>query len=188
MEVVPTFMVARRALRIASLGGRLGAPNVSWKRAGIWNALILLGALSLAPVDGSRAQSVRPDSAGSAPITRTGSWSAATASGLTLMGTWTATLDPAGTVTGTWELFDAQGNTRAEGGWSAAKSPDRWTGAWRAVVSGRTGEYSGTWTGVMDGKPDARLADLFAKALQSVVNGNWRVGAQSGAWAIRTFN
>jgi len=147
----------------------------------------LFGGLFLAAVDASRAQAVRPDTAGNAPSKREGSWSAATRNGLTLMGTWTATLDPTGTVTGTWALVDAQGNTRADGGWSAAKSPDGWSGGWRAVVSGRQGEYSGTWTAAVDGKPDTRLAVLFEKAMQAVVSGTWRVGGQSGAWSIRTF-
>jgi hypothetical protein len=150
--------------------------------------LFLLGALFLAAVDASRAQGqVRADTAGNAPSKRAGSWSAATSNGLTLIGTWTAILDPTGTVTGTWALVDAQGNTRADGGWSAAKSPNGWTGAWRAVISGREGEYSGTWTAAIDGKPDTRLADLFEKAIQTVVSGNWRGAGRSGAWSIRTF-
>ena len=150
--------------------------------------LFFLGGLVLAAVDVSLAQAVvRPDTAAQAPSRREGSWSAATSTGLTLMGTWTAILDPAGTVTGTWALMDAQGNTRVEGGWSAAKSTDGWTGAWRAVISGREGEYSGSWTAAVDGKANTRLADLFEKAVQDVVRGNWRVGGRSGAWAIRTF-
>ena len=149
--------------------------------------LFLVGGLLLAAVDASRAQAVRRDTAANATSKREGSWSAASSTGLTLMGTWTAILDPTGTVTGGWALVDAQGNTRADGAWSAAKAPDGWTGAWRAVVSGRSGEYSGTWTAVVDGKPDARLADLFEKALQAIVSGNWRVGGRSGAWSIRTF-
>ena len=150
--------------------------------------LFLVGGLLLAAVDAPHAQAVpRPDTAGKTPIQREGSWSAATGTGLTLMGTWTASLDPSGTVTGTWALADAQGTTRAEGGWSAAKSPDGWTGAWRAMVSGREGEYLGTWTAALDGKPDARLGDLFENAVQAIVSGNWRVGGRSGAWSIRTF-
>lgn len=150
--------------------------------------LFLVGGLLLAAVDASGAQAVvRPDTAGHALTKRDGSWSAATNTGLTLMGTWTAILDSTGTVTGMWTLVDAQGNTRAEGGWSAAKSPDGWTGAWRAVVYDRAGEYSGTWTAAVDGKSDARLAVLFEKALQTIVSGNWRVGERSGAWSIRTF-
>ena len=150
--------------------------------------LLLLTGLFLTVVDASRAQVVaRPDTTGNAPSNRTGSWSAVTSNGLTLMGTWTAILDPTGTVTGTWALVDAQGNARADGAWSAAKSAQGWTGAWRAVVSGREGEYSGTWTAAVDGKSDARLADLFEKALQTIVSGNWRVAGRSGAWSIRTF-
>jgi hypothetical protein len=150
--------------------------------------LFVLGGMFLAAVDAPRAQAVaRPDSAGNTAIKRDGSWSAATSNGLTLMGTWTAVLDPSGTVTGSWALVDAQGNTRADGGWSAAKSPDGWTGAWRAIVSGREGEHAGTWTAALDAKPEARLGILFEKALQTIVSGNGGGGGRSGAWSIRTF-
>jgi hypothetical protein len=149
--------------------------------------LLLVGGLFLAAADVSRAQAVPPDTASHAPSTREGSWSAATGSGLTLLGTWTAILDPTGTVTGMWTLVDAQGNARADGAWSAAKSPQGWTGAWRSVMSGREGEYSGTWTAAVEGKPDARLADLFEKAMQNVISGTWGVNGRSGGWSIRTF-
>ena len=150
--------------------------------------LFLLGGLFLTAVDASHAQATgRPDTAGQASSKREGSWSAATSNGLTLIGRWTAILDTTGTVTGTWALVDAQGNTRADGAWSAAKSPRGWTGAWRALMSGRAGEYSGTWTAAVEGKPDAPLADLFEKAIQAIVSGTWRVGGLSGAWSIRTF-
>jgi hypothetical protein len=147
----------------------------------------LLCLLFLAAIDLSGAQAVaRQGASGNAPSNSSGTWSARSRSGLTLGGTWTAVSDSAtGTVTGTWTLVDAQGKTLADGGWSAAKSPDRWTGAWRAVVSGREGEYSGTWTASVDLKADARLADLFEKAVQTVVSGTWRAGSQSGAWSIR---
>ena len=149
---------------------------------------LFLGGLLLATIDAPSAQAqARSDTAGVASTKRTGSWSAATSTGLTLMGTWTAVLDSAGTVTGTWALADPQGNTRADGAWSAAKAPDSWNGAWRAVITGRQGEFSGTWTAVVDGKPDARLADLFEKAVQGVVSGQWRQAGRSGAWSIRTF-
>ena len=148
----------------------------------------LLGGLLSPGVDSSRAQAVgRLDTTAQAPTRREGSWSAATRDGITLMGMWTATLDPDGTVTGTWEIIDAQGNTRADGAWSAAKTPTGWSGAWRSVMTGREGEYSGSWTAVVDGKPDARLADLFEKAIQGIVSGTWRGAARSGAWSIRTF-
>jgi hypothetical protein len=81
--------------------------------------------------------------------------------------------------------MDASGKTLAGGGWSAAKSPTQWYGAWRALVTGRDGEYSGTWTSSVDLKGDAQLVDLVEKAAEAVVSGNWRYGANSGAWAIR---
>ena len=149
--------------------------------------LLLVGGLFLAAADVSRAQAVPPDTASHAPSKREGSWSAATSTGLTFLGTWTAILDSTGTVTGTWTLVDARGNARADGAWSAAKSPQGWTGAWRSVMSGRPGEYSGTWTAAVEGKPDAPLADLFEKAMQAVMSGTWRVGGLSGGWSIRTF-
>jgi hypothetical protein len=149
----------------------------------------ILCLLSLAAIDASGAQAVaRQDSAANAQSNRYGSWSAKSTSGLTLMGTWTAVLDPSGTVTGGWTLVDAQGKTIAGGAWSAAKSPTQWNGAWRAVISGKDGEYSGTWTAAVDStglKGDARFADLFEKAVHAIVRGNWRYGSQSGAWAIR---
>jgi len=143
--------------------------------------------LFLAMTDVSRAQVAGADTVKRVPVNRNGSWSAATASGQTLMGTWTAVLDTAGTVIGTWRLTDAQDRTVAEGAWSAAKSPAGWTGGWRAVISGRDGEYGGTWTAALGGKPDAPLADLFRNALTAIVSGTWRLGQRSGAWSIRTF-
>jgi hypothetical protein len=102
------------------------------------------------------------------------------------MGTWTAVADTThGTVTGTWTLADAQAKTVAFGGWSAVKSSDRWTGAWRANVTGRAGEYSGTWTSSVDLKANARFVDVFEKAAQAVVSGAWTTGGQSGGWSIR---
>ena len=150
------------------------------------NRCYLIAALLLSVSEATRAQAVRADTAVASP-NRNCSWSAATRSGQLLMGTWTAVLDTSGTVTGTWALVDARGATVAEGAWSAAKSPDRWTGAWRAVVSGRAGEYSGTWTANIDDKSRTRLADLVDRALQAVVSGTWRVNQRSGGWSIRTF-
>jgi hypothetical protein len=145
--------------------------------------------LFLAAVDVSGAQAAaRRDSAGDPRSNRSGTWSATSNGGLTLTGSWTAVPDPTtGTVTGTWTLVDAQGRAVAGGGWSAAKSPTRWTGAWRAVISGRDGEYSGTWTAGVDLKADARLVDLFEKAVQAAAGGNWRAGSHAGAWSIRSL-
>jgi hypothetical protein len=152
-------------------------------------ATFLLCLLFLVAVDVSGAQTAgRQDAAGNAQSNRSGTWSATTGSGLPLTGTWTAVPDPtSGSVTGTWTLVNAQGGVVADGAWSAAKSPTRWTGAWRAVISGKDGEYSGTWTGRVDLKGDARLVDLFEKAVQTAVHGNWRAGTQSGAWSIRAL-
>ena len=150
-------------------------------------ATFLLCLLFLTAIHVSGAQAAgRQDTIRNAQSNRSGTWSATSSSGLTLTGTWTAVPDPtSGAVIGTWTLVNAQGTTVAGGGWSAAKSPTRWTGAWRAVISGRDGEYSGTWTGDVDLKANARLVDLFEKAIQTAVHGNWRAGTQSGAWSIR---
>lgn len=119
---------------------------------------------------------------------RPNTWGARSSNGLTLMGTWTAIPDTAsGTVTGTWTLLDTEGRTVTAGGWSASKSPDGWTGNWRAVIDGTESKYSGAWTATVELEAGARLPDLFEKAMQSVVSGKWRAGRQSGAWAIQGF-
>jgi hypothetical protein len=137
--------------------------------------------------DVSRAQSgARQDSTAKTQNNRYGTWSALTASGIPISGGWTAVLDSIGfTVTGTWTLIDEKGKTVAGGGWSAAKSPTTWTGAWRAVMTGRDGEYSGTWSTNVDLKGNARFEDLFDKAVQSIVSGMWKAGSNSGPWSIR---
>ena len=71
------------------------------------------------------------------------------------------------------------------GGWSAVKSAREWTGSWRANVVGSAGEFSGTWRATVDLNLNAPLADLFTLAVQKVVSGAWRVGANSGSWSIR---
>jgi hypothetical protein len=116
----------------------------------------------------------------------TGTWSARASSGLTLMGGWTATPDTSGAVLGTWTLFDAQRNTVASGGWSAAKMSGQWNGAWRAIMTGRPGEYAGTWTAAIETDAQSSFVTLFEKAMELVINGTWRTGGYSGAWAIRT--
>ena len=136
-------------------------------------------------VDRSGAQAVVfQDSTGN----RLNTWSARSSTGVALMGTWTAVPDPtSGAVNGTWTLVDAQGRTLGAGLWSAAKSPEGWTGAWRAAVDGHEGDYGGTWSAGVNLKANARFADLFEKAVQSVVGGKWRYGGYSGAWSIRAF-
>lgn len=172
----------RAGLHLGRSASRLKHARAAWK------PFCLLGLLFLAAIDVSGAQaSVRQDSAGNVRRNWSGTWSANSNGGLALTGTWTAVPDSTtGTVTGTWTLVDAQGRVVAAGGWSAAKSATRWTGAWRAVISGRTGEYSGTWRAGVDLKANARIVDLFEKAVQAAVGGTWRAAGRSGAWSIRS--
>lgn len=114
-----------------------------------------------------------------------GTWSATAQSG-NLAGSWTAQTDPSGGVTGAWMLQDATGTILLQGGWSANKSAQSWTGAWRATVTGRAGEYAGTWTSASSLPPQARLAEMLESALRAVVTGTWKAGPRSGAWSIRT--
>lgn len=140
--------------------------------------------LLLAAVDAAGAQAaVRRDSSGIAHGTWSASWTATNGS---FMGTWTAVPDTTrGTVSGSWTLVDAQGAMLAFGGWAAAKSAAKWTGTWRANVTGRGQEYSGTWSSSIDLKSGARLIDLFEHAAQTIVRGTWNSGGRSGAWSIR---
>jgi hypothetical protein len=152
------------------------------------NLVFLVCLLFLGGVDVSGAQATaRVDSVDAIREKRWGTWSAATSTGRTAMGTWTGTPDSTGrAVTGTWTLNDTQGRVVMSGGWSAAKAATQWNGAWRAKAVDRAEEYSGTWTSTVELKGDATFADLFEKAVQSVVSGSWRAGTQSGAWSIRT--
>lgn len=148
---------------------------------------VLACLLFLPAIDVSGAQAVaRPDTADLARSKRWGTWSAANTSGRTLTGTWTAVPDSSGAVIGTWTVVDPQGRTSLNGGWSAAKAPAQWTGAWRARVAGRSDEYSGTWTASTDLKGETRISDLFEKAVLDALGGTWRGGSASGAWSIRT--
>lgn len=140
-------------------------------------AFFLLCLLLLTAIDGSSAQSPQPNT-----------WSARSSTGVMLGGTWTAVPDTKnGTVTGTWTLVDAEGRTVTSGGWSASKSSSGWTGAWRAVIWDSKPEYLGTWSSSVELKKRAGFADLFEKAVQSVVSGRWRYGGYSGSWSIRAF-
>lgn len=114
-----------------------------------------------------------------------GTWSANTQSG-NLAGSWTAQADQSGGVEGVWTLQDATGNVLMQGGWSANKSVQAWSGAWRATVAGRSGEYSGTWTSTISLSSPAHLAEMLEAALRAVVSGTWKAGPRSGSWSIRT--
>jgi hypothetical protein len=161
-------------------------PGVTVLRNVLFVSILLLAEV----VDGTVAgPTVLPRTAAEGQLGRANTWSASSSKGQTLMGTWTAAPDPvSGSVTGTWTLVDAKGKTLARGGWSAVKVPAGRNGTWRAIVSGRTVEYAGTWTTDVDLGAGARLSDLLEQAVDSVVSGRWRAGGQSGAWSIRAFN
>jgi len=123
---------------------------------------------------------------GGRQLGRLNTWSARSSTGRVLGGSWTGSVDPkTGAASGSWTLFDANGQPAMRGGWSAAKSAREWTGSWRANVVGSAGEFSGTWRATVDLNPNAPLADLFTLAVQKMVSGAWRVGANSGSWSIR---
>jgi hypothetical protein len=182
-------MGSRVALPVILVHGVPDTDNV-WHRLMPRKPFLVLCLLFLVAVEGSGAQAgALQGTAGDGPRARPNTWSARSSKGLTLSGTWTAVADPTtGTVTGTWTRVDGKGRTVRRGGWSAAKSPAGWTGAWRAAASGSKAEYSGTWSAGVELKADARFADLFEMAVQTVVSGNWRAGRQSGTWSIRAFD
>lgn len=148
--------------------------------------LSIFSFLAIAAVASAGAQTTaRPDTLVLGRGTLSGTWSA-TDGNARLVGTWTAVPDTTHvTVIGTWTLVNAQGTAIAYGGWSAAKSPSRWTGGWRANISGQPGDYSGTWTSTVALKPNARFVELFEAAAQAVIRGTWTSGGRSGAWSIR---
>lgn len=118
------------------------------------------------------------------PVVNT--WSARSAGGMLLVGTFTVVPDEAtGTVTGTWTLNGAQGQVLASGGWSAAKMPGEWSGAWRSIVAGSNREYAGTWTAALGQKDGTKLPQMFLRSLHEIVTGGWRSGGNGGAWSIR---
>jgi len=113
-----------------------------------------------------------------------GTWSAATQSGY-LGGSWTAEANQSGAVSGTWMLQEPSGKILMQGGWSASKSAQSWNGAWRAAVSGRTGEYSGTWASTVSLPAQSRMSEMLESALRAVVSGTWKSGSSAGSWSIR---
>lgn len=148
----------------------------------------LLYLLCLVAIDRAGAQAaVLQGPAGAAQGSKPNVWRATSTRGLTLIGTWTAV--PANqTVIGTWTLVDAEGTILSGGGWSASKAPTRWSGLWRANISGSEAEYSGSWGAPDVGlRPGAAFKQLFAEAVRAAVEGVWRGGGHSGAWTIWAF-
>jgi hypothetical protein len=164
--------------RAGGRGSFLTRPDL---RGGIVRTIAIITCLIIGANLGAQNDSTRVP-----PNTQTGAWSA-TSGTMALMGSWTAVPDAAhGTVTGTWTLNDNQGKTVMSGLWSASKANDRWYGNWRANVEGQSGEYTGSWDSSVEHKAGNQFTDLFEKAVFAVVNGTWRSGGKSGAWAIRT--
>jgi len=147
--------------------------------------------LAAALIGGAAVTLVRAEpsqTSGDRQLGRQNSWSARSSTGRVLGGSWTGSVDAkTGAASGSWTLSDASGRPAMRGGWSAIKSAKEWSGAWRANVTGSPGEFSGTWRATVDQMPDSSLADMFALAVQKVVSGSWRVGANSGSWSIRVF-
>ncbi|MDP9176512.1 MAG: hypothetical protein M3O61_02425 [Gemmatimonadota bacterium] len=152
--------------------------------------LFLLHLLCLVAINGAGAQDVvLQGPAGAAQSSKPNIWRATSTRGLTVIGTWTAVPDRATeAVVGTWTLVDVEGRILAGGGWSASKSPTRWSGLWRANVSGSEAEYSGSWGAPDVGlRPNVAFAELFVEAVRAAVEGVWRGGGHSGAWTIWAF-
>jgi hypothetical protein len=117
-----------------------------------------------------------------------GSWSASSSAGQNFAGSWTAQAHrESGGATGSWALYDASSKIVMRGRWSASKSAQVWNGAWRATVTGRDGEYSGTWTAVTAVPTKSPMIDMLESALRAVVTGNWKSASHSGSWSIRAF-
>ena len=105
-----------------------------------------------------------------------------------MAGSWTAEAhQESGGVTGGWTLFDAAGKILLRGVWSASKSPQAWSGAWRANVTGGDGAYSGTWMAATPLPSKLPMIDMLESALRAVLTGAWKSGAHSGGWSIRAF-
>jgi hypothetical protein len=149
--------------------------------------VLLITALTVS-LAGTTARAV-PTQRGDRQVGRLNTWSASSRTGLSLAGTWTGGVDPkTGAASGSWTLLDATGQPAMSGGWSASKTPNGWSGSWRANAVGSRAEYAGTWSATVDLKPNASFADLFAMAAQKIVSGTWNAGRNSGSWSIRAFS
>ena len=114
-----------------------------------------------------------------------GTWTASGA-GKTLGGTWTARPHNQPNVSsGTWVIVDASGKPILTGSWSARKADKSWVGTWQARVSSSSGGvYSGSWTAESPVASASQFVGLFEYALTNTTRGTWRIGSQSGQWAI----
>ena len=144
----------------------------------------LICLLLFATATSSQAQAVVfQDSAGH----RLNTWTARANNGAALAGTWTVAPNADGTVRGSWTLVNTKGVTLASGTWSAAKSANEWTGSWRASVDQHAGDYGGTWSAKINLAAGREFTNLFEKALDAVIGGNWWFGPHTGTWSIRAY-
>jgi hypothetical protein len=113
-------------------------------------------------------------------------WAARSADGRSFSGTWSVAANSnRRSAGGGWTLSDASGATVMRGSWSADKHETGWNGVWRAVVEGRPGEQSGSWSAEFPHMRDATFSDLFAAAAKEAMRGLWTGGNASGSWSIR---
>ena len=68
-------------------------------------------------------------------------------------------------------------------GW--VRGADGWNGVWHAVVEGRPGEHSGSWSAEFPHVRNAIFSDLFGAAVKEAMRGLWTGGNASGSWSIR---
>ena len=115
-------------------------------------------------------------------------WAARTGDGKTLNGTWTIAPNSShNAASGGWTLRDGSGAPVMRGTWTAEKHATGWNGVWRAVVEGRQGEHTGSWSAEFSHMRNARFAELFEAAAKEAVRGLWTGSKDSGSWVIRTY-
>ena len=116
----------------------------------------------------------------------TPTWAARSADGRTFGGTWNvAPGSTKRTASGGWTLSDGSGTTILRGTWTADKHDTGWNGVWRAVVEGRPGEFTGSWSAELPYVRNAPFSDLFAAAAKNAISGLWTGDSSSGSWSIR---
>jgi hypothetical protein len=90
------------------------------------------------------------------------------------------------TMVGSWTLAAGASRIGYGGTWSAVKTANRWSGSWRARVSGRQGdrEMAGTWRADVKAPANTTLAGMFELASAQAITGTWRSGSLAGTWSL----
>ncbi|MEJ2110030.1 MAG: SH3 domain-containing protein [Acidobacteriota bacterium] len=115
-------------------------------------------------------------------------WRATTINGRTVGGTWTGNVNiSTGTASGSWAVVNGSNRIVLQGTWSAIKYEREWRGSWRALVNGKSREYSGAWISRLKLDPNSTLVQLFEQAENEEINGTWQSAGQSGSWSIRVI-